>query len=50
MKKELGDLEAEVFVLAHTEELLASQEGGLLEKVKRLEKQQGISVSVPGRG
>ncbi|PNW70526.1 hypothetical protein CHLRE_17g723600v5 [Chlamydomonas reinhardtii] len=43
MKKELGDLEAEVFVLAHTEELLASQEGGLLEKVKRLEKQQGIS-------
>ncbi|KAG2490551.1 hypothetical protein HYH03_010945 [Edaphochlamys debaryana] len=43
MKKELGDIEAEVFVLAHTEELLALQEGALLSKVKQLEKQQGIS-------
>ncbi|GFR42598.1 hypothetical protein Agub_g3529 [Astrephomene gubernaculifera] len=43
MKKELGDLEAEVFVLAHTEELLAAQEAAMLEKVKKVEKQQGIS-------
>ncbi|GIL46395.1 hypothetical protein Vafri_3392 [Volvox africanus] len=43
MKKELGDLEAEVFVLAHTEELLAAQEQAMVEKVKKIEKQQGIS-------
>ncbi len=39
---------AQVFVLAHTEELLTAQEGLLLDKVKRIEKQQGISVR--GRG
>lgn len=48
MKKELGDIEAEVFVLAHTEELLAAQEGSLLEKVRKVERQQGISVSPTG--
>ncbi|EFJ53072.1 hypothetical protein VOLCADRAFT_78702 [Volvox carteri f. nagariensis] len=43
MKKELGDLEAEVFVLAHTEELLAAQEQAMVDKVKKIEKQQGIT-------
>jgi hypothetical protein len=49
MKKELGDLEAEVFVLAHTEELLSGQEQAMLERVRKVEKQQGISVSDGGR-
>ena len=45
MKKELGDLEAEVFVLAHTEELLVAQEQALLTRVRKIEQQQGIAVS-----
>ena len=44
MKKELGDTESEVFVLAHTEEVLAHQEGALVDSVKKIERKQGISV------
>lgn len=45
MKKELGDIEAEVFVLAHTEEVLAAMDARLTEEVKRVERQQGVAVS-----
>lgn len=44
MKKELGDLEAEVFVLAHTEELLSGQGSAIQDAVKKIERKQGISV------
>lgn len=43
MKKELGDLEAEVFVLAHTEEILASQVEGIMSSVRAIEKSKGIA-------
>lgn len=43
MKKELGDIEAEVFVLAYTEELLQEQEGGLNSKLKQTAKKHGVA-------
>mmetsp|Transcript_19160 Transcript_19160/g.53649 ORF Transcript_19160/g.53649 Transcript_19160/m.53649 type:complete len:674 (-) Transcript_19160:217-2238(-) len=43
MKKELGDVEAEVFVLAYTEEVLASEEERLLRALKSVEKKQGVA-------
>uniref|UniRef100_A0A7S0WQ24 IFT81 calponin homology domain-containing protein n=1 Tax=Chlamydomonas leiostraca TaxID=1034604 RepID=A0A7S0WQ24_9CHLO len=43
MKKELGDIEAEVFVLAYTEEVLAAQEAELQAALKSIEKKQGIA-------
>jgi hypothetical protein len=43
MKKELGDIEAEVYVLSYTEELLAVRESAYLDHVKKIEKKQGIA-------
>lgn len=43
MKKELGDIEAEGFVLAYTEELLAAQEAELQGALKTIERKQGIA-------
>jgi hypothetical protein len=38
-------LQAEVFVLAYTEELLAAQEQSLSGNLKTMEKQHGVAVS-----
>ncbi|KAG1672417.1 hypothetical protein FOA52_013202 [Chlamydomonas sp. UWO 241] len=43
MKKELGDIEAEVFVLAYTEELLADQEGSLNKNLAATARKQGVA-------
>ncbi|MEW5311643.1 MAG: hypothetical protein WDW38_003340 [Sanguina aurantia] len=43
MKKELGDIEAEVFTLSHTEELLSQQEGIFADGVKKIERKQGVT-------
>mmetsp|Transcript_9266 Transcript_9266/g.19811 ORF Transcript_9266/g.19811 Transcript_9266/m.19811 type:complete len:706 (+) Transcript_9266:158-2275(+) len=43
MKKELGDIEAEVFVLAYTEELLQQQDQTLSSMIKQIERKQGIA-------
>lgn len=45
MKKELGDIEAEVFTLSHTEEVLSQQEGIFADGVKKIERKQGVTVS-----
>lgn len=42
LKKELGDLEAEVFVLGHTEEVLGAQEGALKAAVRQAEAASGV--------
>uniref|UniRef100_A0A7R9YTN5 IFT81 calponin homology domain-containing protein n=1 Tax=Chlamydomonas euryale TaxID=1486919 RepID=A0A7R9YTN5_9CHLO len=43
MKKELGDIEAEVFVLAYTEELLVEQESALNRSLERTARKQGVA-------
>ncbi|GAX78455.1 hypothetical protein CEUSTIGMA_g5895.t1 [Chlamydomonas eustigma] len=43
MKKELGDIEAEVFVLAYTEELLQAQEEALNTSIKKTAKKHGVA-------
>ncbi|KAJ9520183.1 hypothetical protein QJQ45_030110 [Haematococcus lacustris] len=43
MKKELGDIEAEVFVLGFTEEVLGAQEAALSGSLKAQEKKQGVA-------
>lgn len=43
MKKELGDIEAEVFVLAYTEELLMEQEAALNHNLKQTAKKHGVA-------
>ena len=39
-------IQAEVFVLAYTEEILAEEEAKLMGALKSVEKQQGVAVSV----
>lgn len=43
MKKELGDIEAEVFVLAYTEELLMEQEAALNSNLKQTARKHGVA-------